>query len=114
MIALDLSRVSLQTERNFKLTPYHITNAALKFTLSWTSNEELEKENPEWNVVAHFSSEPSLADKKAWLARSLIDEWVEKYKPNIKAMLRQAWRGGLDTLSLSVLTCSIDKVRMEA
>lgn len=115
MKALDLSRVSLQTERNFKLTPYHVTNSlGLKFTLWWTSDEELAGEKPFWSTIAHFSSEPSLADKKNYLARALIDEWVEKYKPNIKAMLRQAWRGGLDTLSLSVLTCSIDKVRIEA
>lgn len=92
MKPLDLSKVSLQTERNFKLTPYHIPTATLKFTLFWTSDEELAKENPEWNTIAHFSAEPSLADKKAWLARSLIDEWVEKYKPDIKSILRQAWR----------------------
>lgn len=102
MKALDLSKVSLQTERNFKLTPYHIPTARLKFTLSWTSDEELAKENPEWNVIAHFSSEPSLADKKAWLARALIDEWIETYKPHIKSMLRQAYRCGQTSLTLTV------------
>lgn len=102
MKPLDLSRVALQTERNFKLTPYHNPTAAIKFSLSWTSDEELAKENPKWNIIAHFSSEPSLADKRAWLARSAIDEWVEEYKPDIKSMLRQAWRSGQTNLTLTV------------
>ena len=92
MKSLDLSKVALQTERNFKLTPYHIATAALKFSLSWTSDEELAKESPEWNVIAHFGVEPSLADKKNYLARALIEEWVETYKPNIKSLLLQAYR----------------------
>lgn len=93
MKALDLSLVSLQTERNFKLTPYHVTNSlGLKFTLWWTSDEELAGEKPFWSTIAHFSAEPSLADKKNYLARALIEEWVETYKPNIKSLLLQAYR----------------------
>lgn len=102
MNPLDLSRVALQTERNFKLTPYHIPTATIKFTLWWTSNEELEKDSPSWNIIAHFSAKPSLADKRDWLARSLINEWVEEYKPNIKSLLRQAYRGGKTNLTLAV------------
>ena len=102
MKSLDLSRIALQTERNFKLSPYHNPAAAIKFSLSWTSDEELAKENPDWSTVAYFSSEPSLADKRAWLARSAIDEWVEEYKPDIKSMLRQAYRRGQTSLTLTV------------
>lgn len=104
MNTLDLSRVRDQTERNFKLTPYHISNGlGLKLTLWWTSDEELASENPYWNIIAHFSDEPSLVDKKDWLARALIREWVEENKPNIEAMMRRAYRQVGNVLYLDVL-----------
>lgn len=117
MNSLDLSRVSLQTERNFKITPYITGGRGIKFRLWWAPDEELQKPEPLWTpiqIVTVFKTKTidiSLADKRQALAQSLIGEWVETYKPHIKAMMRQAWREGVDILSLSVSTCSTQIIK---